>query len=81
MNSLNFVATGFYGAGKTTALEVAIDKIIENSAKFSNVKIVFVTWDRSNILEQNFNEKFEKIKSKRYPHLGASINHVSMFII
>ena len=32
MHSFNFAASGFYGTGKTTALEVAIDKIVENPA-------------------------------------------------
>ena len=36
LNHFNFIVTGFYGAGKTTALECAIDKIIEKPAEFPN---------------------------------------------
>ena len=49
MNMFNFVATGFYGVGKTTVLEVAIDNIIE---KFKLPKIFFVTWDESKELKK-----------------------------
>ena len=72
LNSLNFAATGFYGAGKTTALEVAIDKIVENPAQFPNPKIVFVTWDDSKELEQMFKEKFQKIRDQNLPQFTSS---------
>jgi hypothetical protein len=39
LKSFSFAATGFYGGGKTTALEVAIDKIVENPAQFPNPKM------------------------------------------
>ena len=67
MRSFNFAATGFYGAGKTTALEVVIDKIVENPAQFPHPKIVFVTWDNSMELTQNFEEKFQKIRDQNLP--------------
>ena len=69
-NSYNFVATGFYGVGKTTVLEVAIDKIVKNPAKFPLAKIVFITWDESHGLKQYFQEKFQKIKDQNLSHLG-----------
>ena len=59
MNTFNFAATGFYGVGKTTALEVAIDKIIE---KFKLPKIIFVTWDESKELKKQFEDKFRNIQ-------------------
>ena len=68
-NSYNFVATGFYGVGKTTVLEVAIDKIIKNPTKFPNAKIVFITWDESHDLKEFFQVKFQKIKEKNLCHL------------
>ena len=69
-NSYNFVATGFYGVGKTTVLEVAIDKIIKNPAKFPNAKIVFITWDESHDLKQYFKEKFQIIIDQNLHHLN-----------
>ena len=74
MNTFNFVATGFYGVGKTTVLEVAIDKIIEKSEEFPNPrsKIIFVTWHPSKGLKQMFEAKFEQIRQKNgedHPHL------------
>ena len=59
MNTFNFVATGFYGVGKTTVLEVAIDNIIE---KFKSPRIIFVTWDESKELKKLFEDKFENIQ-------------------
>ena len=69
-NSLNFVATGFYGVGKTTVLEVAIDKIVEKPDEFPSAKIVFVTWDESHELKQYFKEKFQRIKDQNHSHLN-----------
>ena len=72
MNTFNFVATGFYGVGKTTVLEVAIDNIIEKSEEFPNPKIIFVTWHPSKGLKQMFEAKFEQIRQKKggnHPHL------------
>ena len=72
IDSFSFAATGFYGAGKTTALEVAIDKIVENPAKFPHPKIVFVTWDDSIELKQMFEEKFHKIKNQNLPQFTST---------
>ena len=72
INSFNFAATGFYGAGKTTALEVAIDKIVENPAQFPHPKIVFVTWDDSKELLQMFKDKFQKIRDQNLPQFTSS---------
>ena len=69
MKTFNFVATGFYGVGKTTVLEVAIDNIIEKSKEFPNPKIIFVTWYPSKGLKQMFEAKFEQIRQKNHPHL------------
>ena len=69
LNHFNFIVTGFYGAGKTTALECAIDKIIEKQNEFPNPKIIFCTWDESQELQRKFKEKMEKIKSQNYSHL------------
>ena len=65
MNRFNFVAIGFYGTGKSTALEVAVDKIVEKSSEFQNAKIVFATWDTSQGLNEHIKAKFEKIKRKK----------------
>ena len=59
MDTFNFVATGFYGVGKTTVLEVAIDNIIE---KFKLPKIIFVTWDKSRDLKKMFEDKFKNLQ-------------------
>ena len=59
-HSFNFVATGFYGVGKTTVLEVVIDRILENP--LSDAKIIFVTWNESKELKEIMTKKFEKIK-------------------
>ena len=72
INSFNFAATGFYGAGKTTALEVAIDKIVENPAKFPHPRIVFVTWEDSIELKEIFEKKFQKIRDKNLPQFTSS---------
>ena len=72
INSFNFAATGFYGAGKTTALEVAIDKIVENPAKFPHPRIVFVTWEDSIELKEFFEEKFHKIREQNLPQFARS---------
>ena len=72
INSFNFAATGFYGAGKTTALEVAIDKIVDDPAQFPHPKIVFVTWDDSMELWQMFKEKFQKIRDLNLPQFPRS---------
>ena len=72
INCFNFAATGFYGAGKTTALEVAIDKIVENPAQFPHPKIVFVTWDDSMELKKMFEEKLQKIKDQNLPQFTSS---------
>ena len=72
INSFNFAATGFYGVGKTTALEVAIDKIVENPVRFPHPKIVFVTWDDSTELMQLFEEKFQTIRDKNLPQFTKS---------
>ena len=71
MNSFSFAATGFYGAGKTTALEVAIDKIVDDPAQFPRPKIVFVTWDDSMELKQMFEEKFQKIWDQNLPQFTS----------
>ena len=65
MNTFNFVATGFYGVGKTTVLEVAIDNIIE---KFKLPKIIFITWDESKELKKQFEDKFRNIQ-EAHPNL------------
>ena len=65
VNSFNFIATGFYGVGKTTVLEVAIDNIIE---KFKLPKIIFVNWDESKDLKKQFEDKFKNIQ-EAHPHL------------
>ena len=57
LNSCNFVVTGFYGVGKTTVLEVAIDKIME---RYPCPKIVVLTWDTSLQLKNTYKEKFDK---------------------
>ena len=59
-NSFNFVVTGFYGVGKTTVLEVAIDNIIE---KYSCPKIVVLTWDTSLQLKNRYKERFDKCRA------------------
>ena len=69
MDRFNFVVTGFYGTGKTTALEVAIDKIVEKQQEFPNARIIFVYWDESSGLKEVFAEKFKKIKEQNFPHL------------
>ena len=72
INSFNFAATGFYGVGKTTALEVAIDKIVDNPAKFPHPKIVFVTWDDGIELKQMFEDKFQKIRNQNLLQFTSS---------
>ena len=72
LTSFSFAATGFYGAGKTTALEVAIDKIVANPAQFPRPKIVFVTWDDSMELKKMFEEKLQKIKDQNLPQFTNS---------
>ena len=72
INSFNFAATGFYGVGKTTALEVAIDKIVDNPAKFPHPKIIFVTWDYSMELKQMFEDKFQKIRNQNLLQFTSS---------
>ena len=72
MNSFHFVITGFYGTGKTTGLEVALDKIIEKPLEFSDAKIVFATWDESKGLREFFSKKFEGIRHKDYSHLNGN---------
>ena len=72
LTSFSFAATGFYGAGKTTALEVAIDKIVANPAQFPHPKIVFVTWDDSMELKKMFEEKLQKIKDQNLPQFTNS---------
>ena len=74
INCFNFAATGFYGAGKTTALEVAIDKIVENPAQFPHPRILFVTWDDSIELKEIFEEKFQKIREQNLPGFARSDN-------
>ena len=68
-NSFNFVATGFYGVGKTTCLEVAIDRIVQMPQKFPNAKIIFVTWHPSEGLKKFFEEKFDAIRNQKLSHL------------
>ena len=69
-HSFNFAATGFYGVGKTTVLEVAIDRIVDNPKPFSDAKVIFVTWNESKELKEILTKKFEKIKIKEQkPHL------------
>ena len=70
MNRFKFFVTGFYGTGKTTALEVAIDKIVQKSEDMSEPKILFVTWDECSELADYFKAKFKKIKEKQYPNLS-----------
>ena len=72
IKSFSFAVTGFYGAGKTTALEVAIDKIVEKPAQFPHPKIVFVIWDNSLELKQCFEEKFQKIRDQHLPQFTSS---------
>jgi hypothetical protein len=74
MHSFNFAASGFYGTGKTTALEVAIDKIVENPAQFPHPWILFVTWDDSIELKEIFEEKFQKIREQNLPRFARSDN-------
>ena len=69
LNHFNFIVTGFYGVGKTTALECAIEKIIEKPTEFPNPKIILCTWDESQELQGKFKQKMEKIKSQNYPHI------------
>jgi hypothetical protein len=60
LNSFNFVVTGFYGVGKTTVLEVAIDNITKN---YSCPKIVVLTWDTSLQLKNTYEERFAKCRA------------------
>ena len=67
-HSFNFAATGFYGVGKTTVLEVVIDRIIEDP--LLDTKVIFVTWNESKELKEIMTKKFEKIKvEEQIPHL------------
>ena len=69
-HSFNFAATGFYGVGKTTVLEVAIDRIVDKPKPFSDAKVIFVTWNESKELKEILTKKFEKIKvEEQIPHL------------
>ena len=77
INSFNFAATGFYGVGKTTALEVAIDKIVDDPAQFPHPKIVFITWDNSEYLKTMFEDKFEKIQEE-HPNLKDCLKVYSL---
>ena len=60
LDSFNFVVTGFYGVGKTTVLEVAIDNITKN---YSCPKIVVLTWDKSLQLKNTYKERFDKCRA------------------
>ena len=62
LNSYNFIVTGFYGVGKTTVLEVAIDKIME---RYPCPKIVVLTWDTSLQLKNTYNERFDKWRDSK----------------
>ena len=67
-HTFNLAATGFYGVGKTTVLEVAIDRIVDNQKPFSDAKVIFVTCNESKELKDIL--KFEKIKiEEQKPHL------------
>ena len=68
-HSYNFIATGFYGVGKTTVLEVAIQRIAEKSEEFPKPKIIFITWDKGKDLKNMFKEKFKTMREK-YSHLN-----------
>ena len=70
--SFNFVITGFYGVGKTIALEVAIDKIVFKPEEFPSAQIIFVGWDQSQELKQRFKQKFDGIRNQKYPHLSET---------
>ena len=72
--SFNFAVTGFYGVGKTTMLEVAIDKIIDKPYEFPNVKIVFATWNESRELKKIITKKFEKIKAENEINLQRQVS-------
>ena len=58
--SFNFVVTGFYGVGKTTVLEVAIENIVK---KYPCPKIVVLTWETSQQLKNLYEERFEKCRT------------------
>ena len=60
LNSFNFVVTGFYGVGKTTVLEVAIENIVK---KYPCPKIVVLTWDTSLQLKNLYEERFDKCRT------------------
>ena len=68
LNSFNFVITGFYGSGKTTGIDVAIDKIVERPIEYDNPMILFVTWDQSEGLRKIFEDKFSRMRDQN-PHL------------
>ena len=68
LNSFNFVITGFYGSGKTTGIEVAIDKIVERTTEYDSPMILFVTWDQSEGLRKIFEDKFSRMRDQN-PHL------------
>ena len=70
LDTFNFVVTGFYGVGKTTLLEVAIERIVGMSKQFPKAKIIFVTWNKAEELNHIMQEKFKKIKDQNYPHLN-----------
>ena len=57
---------------------MAIDKIVEKSKEFPNAKIVFLTHDRCYGLTKNFEEKFQKIKEGKHPHLSKDDSIVNM---
>ena len=59
LNSFSFAAIGQYGVGKTTALEVGIDRVVANPDKFPKPKIIFMTWDPAEDLTEIFQKKFE----------------------
>ena len=60
-HTFNFVATG---VGKTTVLEVVIDRLLENP--HSDAKIIFVTWNESKELKEIMTKKFEKFNVKEH---------------
>jgi hypothetical protein len=59
--AFRFAAVGFFGSGKTSLLEVACKRVVEDSAKFPEPKVVFITWHSGEELKQRFEEKFSEL--------------------
>jgi len=78
IKSKNCVITGFYGTGKSVALELAAKEVLTEMVvvdgkkrfRYENPKVIFIVWDNADELYNSLNRKFDNLIEKTVDDYG-----------